>query len=180
MNRLTRLATLVTVLALTSITAASAQRTSVFLGGGGLVPSRDFDDRAAIGWVTVAGIVVDLGSTGFFIAGDGFYGSADHHGAEPTDETNVFGVLGEIGYSFSDPGEAGFYVFGGAGWIVNQLSREDGTEANDNQAGYVGGLGYGFPLGPVSGWVEGRYVASETKKVHFFGAIAGISISLGG
>ena len=178
MNRFTRLAMLVALASLTSITAASAQSTSIFVGGGGMFPDSDFDPVADIGWIGVGGIVVDIGSTGFFVAGDGFYGSADHHGDE--DETNVFGVLGEIGYDFSDPGEAGFYIFGGAGWIVNQLSREDGTEANDNQAGYVGGLGYALPLGAVNGWVEGRYLASQTRDVNFYGAIAGISISLGG
>lgn len=63
-----------------------------------------------------------IGDTGFFVIGEGFYGSANHHGDD--DKTNVGGG--------------------------------------------------------ITGWVEGRYLGSQSRDVHSFGAIAGIQIEIGG
>jgi len=155
---------------------ASAQ--NVFVLGGAGFPTGDFDRAADVGWMAGGGFTFDVGDDGLWIGAEGFYGSNSH--TDSDDKTNVAGAFGELGFSFHDPGQAGLYAFGGAGWVANQFSPDQGDEVNENQLGFIVGVGYDFPLGGATGFIEGRYIDTDEDNTSLGGLVAGISFGLGG
>lgn len=156
--------------------ALSAQ--SIYAGAGLTIPMGDFGDYADTGWMGVAGVTVDIGESGLWAYGEGFYGQNNHSDIDG-DKTNPYGAMGGVGYDFGDGESLGFYVFGGVGLLVHKYSSDDFEGGSESNFGYQAGAGVGVPLGDSFGlWGEGRFMgASETT---FIGILGGISIQLGG
>ena len=155
---------------------ASAQ--SIYGGAGLTIPVGDFGDYADAGWMGVLGVTVDIGESGLWAYGEGFYGQNNHSDVDG-DKTNPYGAMGGVGYDFGDGESVGFYAFGGAGLMVHKFSPDTGEGGSESQFGYQAGAGVGAPLGDSFGlWGEGRIMGS--KDTTFIGILAGVSVQLGG
>jgi hypothetical protein len=178
---------LLAVLSFTLPTQASAQ--GVFLGAGATIPMGDYGDYAKTGWAVDAGVTFPIGENGLFVFADGMYGSnshSDHDG----DKTNLIGGFGGVEYAFSEPGEAGPFVFGQVGFLRHGFKSDEHPDDDESDMGlaFGGGAGYGFPVGGMNAFVlgrfiQGRYGASdgfEAWTTTFVGVMAGVSIPLGG
>ncbi len=169
--------------AFTFTSQASAQ--AVFLGAGGTYPISDYGEYADPGWMFEAGVSFPINEEGLYIFGEGLFGSNKHSDHEG-DKTNLLGAFGGIEYDFSAEGEAGIFVFGEVGLLRHDYKSDEFPEYEgaDNALAFGGGIGYGIPIGGMSGWVLGRFLQGqfdgEDGNTTFIGASAGLSIPLGG
>jgi len=150
----------------------------VWLGGGATVPLSDFADYGETGLMLAGGFAHSIGESGLNIGVEGSYGQNNHKDIE-RDGTNPIALMGRVGYDFSGPNaNASLYTFAGLGILWHKFTL---GESADSGLGLQAGAGYYFPLGSLSGWVEGRFVHAGIEGEHttFVGALAGISIPLG-
>lgn len=150
----------------------------VWLGGGATFPLSDFADYGETGFMLAGGFGHLIGETGLTVGVEGSYGQNDHKDIE-RDETNPIALMGRVGYDFSGPrADSSIYTFAGLGVLWHKFTLGEST---DSGLGLQAGVGYFFPLGSLSGWVEGRFVHAGIEGEHttFMGAVAGISIPLG-
>lgn len=181
MKPLVRIGALLALLAFTLPSTAQAQGAFLFAGGGVTFGTGDYGDETDAGWLGMAGLGVDIGDSGLFVAGEGFYGS---NGISDVDESaKVYGGFGEVGYGFQTGGNVEPYVLGGLGLLA--LDAEDETES---ALAFMGAVGLSIQTeSRVGFWIEGRYMAApnvgdETTgeiDVNLFGIVAGIGIGLG-
>ena len=97
--------------------------------------------------------------------------------------------MGGLGYSLSPGEDAGLYFFGQAGLMVHKYSADEDEGSSDKGLAFGGGAGYGFPIGGMNGFVEGKYMhgmfseeyegVSEDYTTGFFAVIVGVSFPLG-
>lgn len=186
MKPLVRVGALLALLAFTLPSPAVAQGAFLFGGGGVTFGTGDFGDDTDAGWLAIAGVGTDIGTSGVFIAAEGFYGSNSLSDDALDESANVYGAFGEIGYGFQTGGNVEPYVLGGAGILVLDVFDE-----SESGLGYLGAAGLSISTdGPVGFWIEGRFMAApglgeETATtsevdVTMFGIVAGIGIGLGG
>jgi hypothetical protein len=165
---------------------SSVSAQSLYFGGGATFPTGDYGDYANTGFMAVAGLDFPVGPEGLSLFGEGFFGQnkhSDHDG----DKTLPFGGMAGLLYSFSPDADASLYAFGQAGIMVHKYSSDEFDGDSESAFGYGGGVGYGFPLGGMDAWVEGRYMGasfggdsgSESSTTAFFGILAGLSIEIG-
>jgi len=167
---------------------ASAQL-AVYGGGGPAFPIGDDLDGIESGLQLTGGLTFDL-SERVSLYGEGQWGT---HGVEDTDEVTVkpsalmAGLL--LGLSGSEDAAIQPYVFGGLGLqSVNLDADADVADASDRTFGYQAGAGFGFDLGSLPAFLEGRYQAasfdvdSDIGELDFsiFSVILGFSFDLGG
>lgn len=181
MKPLARIGALVALLAFTLPSTAQAQGAFLFGGGGVTFGTGDFGDGTDAGWLAIAGVGVDIGESGVFVAGEGFYGS---NGIADSDESaDLYGGFAELGYSFQTGGNVQPYVLGGAGILVLDVLDE-----SESGFGYLGALGLSIQTeSRVGFWIEGRFMGAQGLgespdeiDVNLFGIVAGIGIGLGG
>jgi len=160
---------------------------SVFFGGGVSVPTGDNadfgdNDGAKTGFLAIGGLTFPVSDKGISLLGEGFFGNNSHE--FEGDKTNVYGALGGILFDSAGEGESGFYAFGQAGLLIHSYKSDEFSEHEESKKGLAlgGGAGYGFPLGSLKGWAEGRYMHGlfDDRDTTFFGFLAGISIPFGG
>jgi len=176
---------LLAVLSFTLPTQVSAQ--SAFLGGGITFPTGDYsdfgdNDGANTGYMAIGGLTFPIGEGNFSLLGEGFFGMNDHE--YEGDKTNLYGATGGVLFDSAEEGEAGVYAFGQAGLMVHDYKSDDFSEFEESETGFAfgGGIGYGFPLGSLSAWVEGRYMQGlfDDGNTTLAGIMAGLSFPLGG
>ncbi|MBT8398829.1 MAG: hypothetical protein HKO65_03860 [Gemmatimonadetes bacterium] len=174
---------LLAVLSFMLPTQASAQ--GAFVGAGVTFPTGDYSDfgdgdGAKTGWLTMGGVSFPLADGGLSVFGEGFFGSNSHE--EEGDKTNLYGAMGGVLFDAAEEGEAGLYAFGQAGFLVHSYKSDSFEEGSETGLAFAGGAGYGFPLGGVSGWIEGRYTHAlfDDGNTTYFGFLAGLSFPLGG
>ena len=177
---------LLAVLSLTIPTQVSAQ--GVFLGAGATIPMGDYGDYAKTGWAVDVGVTFPIGENGLYVFADGMYGSNghDHEG----EKTNLLGGFSGVEYAFSEPGEAGPFVFGQVGFLRHGFKSDEFPDDDESDMGLAwgGGAGYGFPVGGMNAFVLGRFIQGrygetdefEAWTTTFVGVSAGVSIPLGG
>ncbi len=154
---------------------------SVWIGGGGTFPTSDYGDFANTGFLFMAGAGLPVGDQGVSVGVGGYYGQNNHEAVDG-DKTNPYGFTGYVEYDFSGPdAEGGLYVLGEAGILWHKYSSDTSVDTSESGFGYAGALGYGFPLGGVNGWVEGRFMQASISDANtqFLGIVAGISIPFG-
>ncbi len=174
---------LLAVLSFMLPTQVSAQ--GAFLGAGVTFPTGDYSDfgdgdGANTGWLTIGGVSFPLSDGPMSIFAEGHFGSNGHE--MEGDKTNVYGAMGGLLFDAAEEDEAGFYAFGQAGFLVHDYKSDTFEEGSETGFGFGGGAGYGFPLGSINGWFEGRYMHAmfDDGDTSFFGFMAGISFPLGG
>jgi hypothetical protein len=161
----------------------------IYLGGGVTIPMGDYkefsedpEDGAKTGFMTFGGVSFPINQEGLSVYGEGFFGKNDHEYGG--DSTNLYGAMGGVLYDFAEEGEPGVYVFGQLGLMVHDYKSDDFPEFEETETGlaFGGGAGFGFPLGGMSAWIEGRYMQGnfDVDNTMFLGGMAGISIPLGG
>ena len=165
--------------------AVSAQ--GIYVGAGFTVPTgkfKDFGDGdgAKNGVMGVAGVTYPINEDGLSLFGEGYFGVNNHEFTG--DKTNLYGAMGGVEIDFSPEGEPGLYAFGGAGLMVHSYKSDDFPEYEDSNTGLglVGGAGYSLPVGPATGWAEGRYMFGKFDggNTTFFGIFAGLAFPIGG
>jgi hypothetical protein len=77
---------------------------------------------------------------------------------------------------------SGVSFFGQAGLLTHRYTSDQYEGGTDSGLGLGGGAGFFFPLGGVSGWVEGRlmHASIDDETTQFFGVMAGVEFPLGG
>ena len=154
---------------------------SVWIGGGGTFPVSDFGRYANTGFEFEAGVGTPVGDQGLGLGVGGFYGQNNHEAIDG-DKTNPYGFMGLVEYDFAGrDADRSFYVIGELGVLWHKFSSNTSPETTDSGFMYGGAAGYFFPLGGVSGWVEGQFTQAsiDDENTSFFGIVAGISIPLG-
>jgi hypothetical protein len=154
----------------------------VWLGGGATFPTSDLGEVANTGYNFMVGVATDVGASGLNVGVEAFYGQNNHD--TDGNKSSPYGFQGSVGYNVSGPdADQSVYVFGTLGALWHKFTSETLPTADSSEAGfaYGGGAGYFFPLGSLSGWIEGRFTqASITDaNVQYFGINAGVSIPLG-
>lgn len=172
------------VLGLT-VTSSSVAAQFVFVGAGPSFPMSDYGDYANTGFQIFGGGGFPLGDNGLNLVVEGSWGQNSHSDVDG-DKTNPITAMGGLEYDFNPGGEGpNPYVFGQAGLMWHRYSSDTFGSDSESAFGYGGGAGVGFPLGGVSGWVEGRLMnaafdeAGTSYNTMFAAIVAGISIDLG-
>jgi len=169
-----------------AVSSSSVSAQFLFVGGGPTFPMSDYGDYANTGFLITAGGGFPLGENGLNVIVEGGYGQNNHSDVDG-DKTNPITVMGGLEYDFNTSGEGiNPYVYGIAGLMWHKYTSD--TFGSDTQSafGYSGGLGVGFPLGGVNGWIEGKIdnasfdEAGTSYNTMFAGILAGISINVGG
>ena len=160
---------------------ASAQ--SAWIGGGILLPTADYGEYAKVGPMGVAGVALPIGGQKWSLFGEGYWGTNNHDDHEG-DKTTLYGGHGGVTLDLAEEDEAGLYFFGQFGFMIHDFASDDYPEEDGSETGiaFGGGAGYGFPLGSLNGWLEGRYMQGQfdEENTALFGIMAGVSFPLGG
>lgn len=162
---------------------AQAQSTPfVYFGGGVSLPMSDYKDYAKTGWLANAGIGVNIGTKGLWLAADVFYGSNKHKAPLDEDKTNLLMGLGTIGYTIGQAEQkVRPYVFGSVGMLNHKYVPGTGTSESESMVAFGGGAGLLFKMGGKSSFfVEGRYLTGSKNggTTAFVPILAGITIDL--
>ena len=171
------------------VAAAPARAQYLFAGGGASIPMGDFADVAKTGWVFTGGVGADLGSRGLWIEAEGYY--ASHNREVEGDHSNIFGLIGALGYSFRPEAKVSPYVTGGVGIVASQYKSDTGGSlggGTEKGFGYTAAAGLGFKAASkLTFWVEGRFLGTTgdhgppgafDSKGRMLMAAAGLSIEL--
>lgn len=167
---------------LTGLLLVSAQQGfaqwAVGLGAGALVPVSDYGDYAKTGWGVTGHLNRALNENASFVA-SASYGSNSHE--DEGDKTNLIGVGGNLVYSLTAGAGAVPFLVGGVGYLGHQYQSDTfpDAEGTDWQAYVNGGVGLGFPLGSIRGYLLANYVHGfdETTYASLGG---GITFPVGG
>lgn len=177
--------TLLGALAIATVASRAEAQANIFLGGGPSIPVGEYSDYAKTGWLLQGGIGIDIGSKGFFLEAEGFFGSNAHKDTgNDKEKTNIISFFGALGKSFgASDAKMNPYILAGAGIVGHQFRTDNDADADlegtENKFGYTGAVGVSFRLNEKAKfWVEGRYIGSDGTAVIPFAA--GISITLGG
>jgi opacity protein-like surface antigen len=178
MRRTIGVAMLGTAAVLLASTPAAAQQPWIFFGGGPTIPVGEFGDYAKTGWLATAGIGVDVGTQGLWVAAELHYGSNSHDDIT-NDKTNIFAGFGTIGYTFGPGQKVRPYVLGGLGFL-SHIYKAGGLDYSETETriGYTAAGGLTFQLSERVGfWVEGRFMgAADTRMIPI---LAGFTINFG-
>lgn len=181
--------TLLGALALAMVASRAEAQVNVFLGGGPSFPVGSFKSNDAFeankGWLLQGGLGLDIGSGGFFVEAEGFFGSNAHkETGNDKEKTNIIAFMAALGKSFgASDAKVNPYVLAGAGMVGAQFRTDNDANADlegtENEFGFTGALGVAFRLNEKAKfWVEGRFIgAGDVKLIPF---AAGVSITLGG
>lgn len=181
--------TLLGALALAMVASRAEAQVNVFLGGGPSFPVGSFKSNDSFeankGWLLQGGLGLDIGSKGFFLEAEGFFGSNAHKDTgNDKEKTNIIAFMAALGKSFgASDAKVNPYVLAGAGMVGAQFRTDNdanaGLEGTENDFGFTGAVGVAFRLNEKAKfWLEGRFIgAGDTKLIPF---AAGISITLGG
>jgi hypothetical protein len=182
MKRFVTAALIVALGALMAPSLTSAQ-ISIRVGGAATFPMSDYGDYANTGWMGAAGVNVAVGEAGLGVGAHGFYGSNNHSDVDG-DKTNLYGALGTVSYSIAAGGSVMPYVFGALGFMTHSYKSNDfpALEGSASAMAWGGGGGLGFPLGGITGSVDGFYVqgTGDNSDTKFFGVGASVSFPIGG
>ena len=168
-------------LAITTV-ASRAEAQNIFFGGGLSQPLGDFKTYAKTGWLLQGGINVDIGSSGVFIEGEGFFGSNSHKDTGNFKEkTNIIAFMGALGKSFgAADAKVSPYILAGAGIMGHQFRSDNdlAVEETENKFGFTGAAGLAFRLNEKAKfWVEARYLGASGTAV--IPVMVGILLELG-
>jgi len=168
-------------------TGAQAQ-VSVYVGGGATIPVGDFGSNATncdacsnakLGWMGQAGLMIQVGTQGLAVFGEGLYGSNKHDDTSG-DKTNLFGGMAGLSYRVGDQAKPGIYFLGMVGGLNHQYKPGDTAEPTENEWKFAwgGGAGVDIPVGGANIFVEGRFMA-RSSSTQFVPIQAGVSIPIG-
>jgi hypothetical protein len=172
------LATLATLVVLLLPAHLSAQ--SIYIGAGASIPVSDYNAYANTGFITAVGVTLPVGDQGLALVGEGFFGQNSHD--DEGDKTNPYGVMAGLTYEITGADEAkGVYFFGEAGLLVHKYGSDTFESSSDTGFGFGAGAGFFFPLGGVTGWLEGRAMNAtiDSEKTSFLGFLFGVSFPVG-
>lgn len=161
------------------VIAAPASAQFVWVGGGGTFPMSDYGDYAKTGFLLSGGAGIPLGDRGLGAFAEGFYGQ-NNHSDVAGEKTTPYGVMAGLQYNVAGAdADRSLYVLGGLGFMVHKYVS-DLYPSSSNGLGFTGGVGYFFPLGAISGYVEGRFFHAKIEDANttFPGLMAGISVPL--
>jgi opacity protein-like surface antigen len=158
---------------------ARAQRPYIFAGAGASFPVSTFGDYAKTGWMAQAGVGVDVGTKGLWVEAEGWYGS-NNPSDVVGDKTDIFSLLGAVGYSFMPEKKVTPYVLGGAGFLSHKFEPATGASATDTKFAYSGAAGLSFVASPtIHIFLEARYLGTSDSESRMVPVTAGVSIELG-
>ncbi len=177
-----------------ALSAAPAfAQVSVYGGGGSAIGTGEDMEDVDAGLQLLGGLVVDV-TDRVGIYAEGQWGRHDVTIEGVTDPTAtpsalMAGLL--LGLSSNEDAAISPYVFGGVGLQSLELEGEEGGEtesADDRTFGWQAGAGFGFDIGSLPAFLEGRYQRasfdedSEFEELDFaiFSIIFGFSFDFGG
>jgi hypothetical protein len=173
-----------TALAIASL-AFSAQSASaqsmVFLSAGVTFPSGDYAGIAEDGWMGHGGVAFPIGTAGFSLGVDGFYGVNKHDGEG--DQTNLYGGGAFVLYDLPASGSLQPYVFGGPSYMVRKYKSTAFPEVSNSGLAAQIGAGLSVPAGQLTTYLEGTYTTALSEDIDgtdWVTVSIGIDLPLGG
>jgi hypothetical protein len=178
MKKLATIAFLAALGVAATSTAAAAQ--FVYVAGGPTFPMSDYGDFANTGFQIAGGVGIPVGENGLSVFAEGSWGQNNHSDVDG-DKTNPITVMGGLQYEFDTGGNLTPYVFGMGGILWHKYASDTFTGSTDSGFGYGGGVGAAFPLGSLTGAVEGRITNASINDFNtmYTSILAGIGIPLG-
>ena len=166
MNRVLKLALLVTVASVASVAAVSAQSARFGLGGGLLSPLGDYKNLDKTGWHGLVRVDFSIPMSPLGIRVDGLYGQTSHK-APFEGDGNSRGIGGLASLVWNIPVPAPMvkpYVLAGGGFF-NLKTTIPSLSVDTSESKFAYGLGAGVKIGagPINVFAEGRYVSVQTS-----------------
>jgi opacity protein-like surface antigen len=170
MNRVLKLASVVAVASLARVATMAGQSVRFGVGGGITSPLSDYKQVDKTGWHALvrADFAIPLSPIGIRV--DGLYSQTSHQdisGAPVNGNTKVIGGLASVVWKI--PTAAPMvkpYVLAGGGVsnFKQTFPSSPGTsEVSETKLTWAAGLGLSVGVGPVHGFVEGRYMSVQTS-----------------
>lgn len=164
-----------------SAPAVGSAQATIHVAGGATLPLGELGDYASAGWLAHAGVGFPVGDAGVSVGAAGYYGRNAHE--LEGDKTSLYGGLGFASYAFG--GADGFspFLVATAGLMVHSYESDSFPALEESETGLAlgGGAGVAFPLGRVSGLVEGwllnGFVGGENTTIGGVGV--GVRFPLG-
>jgi len=158
----------------------SAQNVIV-LGAGATIPAGDYANYAKLGFLAHGG--ADFGvAPNVSVGAHGFFGSNSHD--TDGDKTNLHGGVATVGYMIATSGSIMPQIWGGAGYLVHSYKSESfpAFEGSASSLAALIGAGLGFPLGSVTGMVNGYMLMGfgDNDETRYFAIDFGVGIPFGG
>ncbi len=170
-----------------SAPADSSAQTSIFVGGGATFPVGSIASAGPFvghntGWQGTAGAQCALGESGFTLGPRLHYGSNKSETAG--NKSNVYGGTALANYNFGEPDAVNPFLWAELG-VMSIAFTSETVPASDNTstaAALAGGVGVGFPLGGVNGFLAAGFNSDLGGDIDmtYFGLYAGLSFALSG
>ena len=122
-----------------------------------------------------------VGQSGLTLGPRVFYGTNQHE--RDGDESKLLGGTALLNYGLGDPAALNPFLWAEVGVLSHAFSSTSApsAEATSTSGLIAGGVGLGFPLGGVGGFLAAGYNSGlgGDFDTNYFGASAGLSFSLG-
>jgi len=166
MNRVLRLALVVTVASVARVAAVSAQSARFGLGGGLLSPLGDYKNLDNTGWHGLVRVDFSIPMSPLGIRVDGLYGQTSHK-APFEGDGNSKGIGGLASLVWNIPVPAPMvkpYVLAGGGFFNLKTTIPSlSVDSSESKFAYALGAGVKIGAGPINVFAEGRYVSVQTS-----------------
>jgi opacity protein-like surface antigen len=165
MNRVLKVTIAVAVVSVASVTTVAAQSVRFGLGGGLILPMSDYKNLDKTGWHGLALVEFAVPMSPVSVRADVMYGQTSHKdtvGGAVAGNTKLIGGTADLVWHISGlvPGFKP-YLLGGVG--MYNVKAEYPPAASTSATKFTWGLGVGASVGvgPVHGFVEGRYMSVQ-------------------
>ena len=149
--------------------APAAAQAALFLGGGPTFPTGDYGVNVNSGWLVSGRLAFPVGSGGFSLGLEGFYGR-DYSASYSGYSGSLVGGYAVAAYRMGDRSRTGAYVLGGIG----MLTDPDYENLFYGLGAFSLGAGVDFPMKHLGLFVEGRYSVSDL--ISFGGLTVGLKL----
>jgi opacity protein-like surface antigen len=170
MNWVRQLATAFALAAVVGISRSAAQNVRLGVGGGLTAPQSDYKSVDKTGWHALVRADVAIPLSPVAVRVDGLYSQTSHqdiNGSPVDGNTKIIGGLASLVWKI--PTAAPMvkpYVLAGGGMsnFKQTFPSSPGTsQVSETKFTWAAGLGLSVGVGPVHGFVEGRYMSVQTS-----------------
>jgi hypothetical protein len=180
MNRTLGVGLLGPLLVLGGPLGASAQA-AIVAAAGVTAPVASYDDYAATGWLTHAGITLPVSEQRLSVGAEAIFGR-NGHGLPEGDKAYLWGAVGTVNRAFGSAEGLSPFVFGMVGLLVESFrsDTQPGLNASEASLAMGGGGGVAFPAAAMTAYVNAWLLNGfrNGDDVMLFGVTTGLKLPL--
>ena len=170
MNRVLQAVVAVVVTAVAGTSLAAAQSARFGVGGGLTLPTSDYSDVDKTGWHALGKVDISIPMSPVSVRADVMYAQTTHKdvAGSPVDgNTKLAGGLASVVWKIptAAPMVKPYLLAGGGVYNFKQtFPSSPGTpEVSETKFTWGAGAGISLGVGPIHGFVEGRYMSIQTS-----------------